>query len=67
MVEENCIMASFIVFSVIVYHYGDDIRGLEWMEVKNVYKSLVRNLKVKDHTDDACVGNSTTVNSISKK
>jgi hypothetical protein len=37
------------------------------MEVKNVYKSLVVNLKGRDHNDEACVGNSTTVNSISKK
>ena len=28
------------------------------MEVKNAYKSLVGNLKRRDHTDEACVGNS---------
>jgi hypothetical protein len=33
----------------------------------DVYKSLVGNLKGRDHTDEACVGNSTTVNSISKE
>jgi hypothetical protein len=37
------------------------------MEVKNVYKSFVGNLKGRDHTDEACISNSTTVNSISKK
>lgn len=37
------------------------------MEVKNAYKSLVGNLKGRDHTDEACAGNSTRVNSISKK
>jgi hypothetical protein len=37
------------------------------MEEKNEYKSLVGNLKERDHTNEACLDNSTTVNSISKK
>ena len=37
------------------------------MEVKNAYKSLVGNLKGRDHADEACVDKMTTSNSISKK
>lgn len=37
------------------------------MEVKNAYKRLVGNLKGRDHTDEVRAGNSTRVNSISKK